>query len=71
MKSFIERIMNTTKHYNVLDFAMLKTSLISLGILLGAYFSKFFLCYTTVLWIIFTISYVFIMYKTFFKYMKQ
>ena len=67
MKKLINRVLDSTKNYNVFDFGILKITLISAGILLGAYFSKFFLSNIALVWIIFIISYVIIMYKTFKK----
>jgi len=67
MKKLINRALNSTKNYTVFDFGILKITLVSVGILLGAYFSKFFLSNILLVWIIFIISYVVIMYKTFKK----
>jgi small multidrug resistance family-3 protein len=68
MKKLIAKILDAAKKYNVWDYAWLKITLCSFGILLGAYFSRFFLKYILVIWGIFIISYVWIMYKTFIKY---
>ncbi len=70
MKNFIDRVMRSARKYTVWDFACLKMTLFSLGILLGAYFADFFLAYTSIIWPIFIVSYIWIMYKTFFKYMN-
>jgi len=67
LKKLINRALDSTKNYNVFDFGILKITLISAGILLGAYFSEFFLSNIALVWIIFIISYVIIMYKTFKK----
>jgi hypothetical protein len=67
MERFIQKILMATRNYSIMDFACLKITLISLGILLGAYFSKFFLNFTSFLWIVFIISYIWIMYRTFIK----
>ncbi len=67
MKNLVNKLLSTTKKYTVLDYSFLKITLISLGILIGTYFSNFFLNYTSLLWIIFLISYMFIIYRTFIK----
>ncbi len=70
MNKFIKRVLKATSKYTVMDFACLKITLVFLGILLGAYFSEFFLNHTVFLWIVFIISYVGIMYRTFIKHMN-
>ena len=60
MKNLVNKLLSTTKKYTVLDYSFLKITFISLGILIGTYFSNFFLNYTSLLWIIFLISYIFI-----------
>ena len=65
MRRYIEYAMGAARKYTVWDFAWLKVTLITLGILLGTYFADFFLHYTSVLWIIFAASYLFILYRTF------
>lgn len=67
MKNLINKALKSTRNYNIFDFGCLKISLMSFGILLGAYFSNFFLTNIILIWIIFIVSYVLIMYKTFFK----
>ncbi len=67
MEKFINKAINAGRSYSILDFALLKTSLISFGILLGAYFSQFFIGYISVVWIVFIVAYLLIMYKTFIK----
>lgn len=70
MRAFINRVLGATDKYTVWDFAFLKICLVSLGILLGVYFAKFFLTYTSILWIVFITTYLWIMYRTFFKHLK-
>ena len=70
MRTFIEGILKSTEKYNIFDFSSMKIGLISFGILIGAYFSDFFLQYTAILWIIFIASYIWIVYITFIKYKK-
>lgn len=70
MKNLINKLLSITKKYTVLDYGFLKITLISLGILIGTYFSNFFLNYTSLLWIIFLISCIFIIYRTFIKHRR-
>jgi uncharacterized membrane protein len=70
MKGFMDKAFHAGRKYTALDFAIFKLCLISLGILAGAYFAHFFLNLTTLLWIIFILSYIFVMYRTFVKYWK-
>jgi len=67
--AFIERVLSSIGRYTAWDFAFLKITLVSLGILLGTYFADFFLNYTVLLWVIFLGSYIWIMYRTFFKHL--
>jgi len=67
---FIQRIMKAAKKYTTIDFACLKIAVLSFGILLGGYFSAFFLDHTFFLWIVFLISFLWIMYRTFVRHMK-
>ncbi len=71
MKKLIGTVLGSTKQYTVWDFGLLKVCLVSIGILLGVYFSEFFLSYLSIVWVIFTASYIFIMYKTFVKYFRK
>jgi len=68
MGKLIAKLMDSAKKYNVWDYGWFKMTLCSFGILLGAYFSQFFLRYIYIIWILFIVSYVWIMYKTFIKY---
>lgn len=69
MKKFIQRALKAASKYTVMDFAFFKITLIFLGILLGAYFSEFFLSHTVFVWVVFIVSYIWIMYRTFVKHM--
>ena len=68
MKNLINKLLDAAKKYTVLDYSCLKITLVSLGILIGTYFSNFFSNYTSLLWIIFLISYIWIIYRTFIKH---
>ena len=60
----IQRLLKAARNFNAVDFACLKITLISFGILLGAYFAQFFLKYTIILWVIFIVSFLWILYRT-------
>lgn len=70
MKNFINNMLQRTKKYNLWDFSALKITLVAVGILFGAYFSKFFLDNIIIVWIIFVVTYLFIMFKTFIAYRR-
>jgi len=60
-----------TKNYTVLDYGCLKLALLSLGILLGCYFADFFRPYTTVLWIVYILTFAWICCRTFVNSTRQ
>lgn len=66
---YIDRLLNAARKYSVWDFGWFKVALFSLGILFGAYFYRFFMNYITVIWVIFVISFIWVGYKTFFRYL--
>lgn len=68
MKNLINKLLGAAKKYTVLDYSLLKLTLISLGILIGTYFSNFLSNHTLIIWIIFLVSYIGIMYRTFIKH---
>ena len=70
MKVLIQRTLKAARNFTLFDYAGFKTALICLGVLLGVYFSEFFLKYITWVWIIFILSYLWIMYRTFVKHMR-
>lgn len=70
MSAFIQRLLKVARKYTVMDYVFFKTTLVSFGILLGAYFSQFFLSHTSFIWIVFIVSYLWIMYRTFIKHMN-
>jgi len=70
MSEFIQRVLKAARKYTVMDYGCLKITLLSFGILLGAYFAQFFLSYTSFLWVVFIVSSLWIMYRTFIKHMN-
>ncbi|MEQ8201030.1 MAG: hypothetical protein ABRQ24_06390 [Syntrophomonadaceae bacterium] len=70
MGDFIERVRKAASKYTVMDFGCLKIAVLCAGILLGVYFPVFFSGYTTLLWIILILSWLWIMFRTFIKYIR-
>ncbi len=70
MDTLIKRSLRAARKFTLADFACLKMALLSLGILLDSYFSRFFYNYTSLLWIIFIVTYIWIMHRTFIKHMN-
>jgi len=65
MREFINKVLNSARNYSVWDFGLLKICMMSIGILLGAYFSNFFLSKILFVWIVCIVTLIYIMYKTF------
>lgn len=70
MKKFIDRSLIAARKYTIIDFAFLKITLFSAGVLVGTYYASFLLSYTLLLWGVFILSWLWIMYRTFFTYMR-
>jgi len=70
MSKFIQRLLKVARKYTVMDYVFFKITLVSFGILLGTYFAQFFLSFTSFLWVVFIVSYLWIMYRTFIKHMN-
>jgi len=70
MNGLIDRLMNAAKKFTVLDYGFFKITLLTAGVLLGTYFAPFFLGYTTLLWILFIVSFAWIGYRTFVTHMR-
>ena len=68
MKGFIDKALNAARSYDIWDYGCLKITLISCGIILGAYLVQFFIQYIIIVWAVFILSYIWVIYKTFFKY---
>lgn len=67
MKELIDKVLKSVTHFSIWDFGFMKIGLISFGALIGAYFSKFILSNILLIWLIFIVSYVYIIYITFLK----
>lgn len=70
MGNIVQRVMRSTSNYTVMDFGCLKIVVLCAGILLGSYYHEFFLGYTTLLGVVFVISFLWIMYRTFIKHLQ-
>jgi len=67
MRELINKVLNSARNYSVWDFGLLKICMMSIGILLGVYFSNFFLTNILFVWIVCIVTLIYIMYKTFKK----
>jgi len=67
MKNLIDKLMNKAKNFCILDYAVFKVTLLSAGILLGTYLSSFFLNTIWLVWIIFAVSYGYMLYICFIR----
>ena len=67
MKNLIEKLMDKVKRFSILDFAIFKITLLSAGVLLGTYFSSFFLSIIGLVWIVFAVSYGYMLYISFIR----
>ncbi len=61
MYNFFKNSLNSARKFTVVDFGIFKTYLVAVGILLGAYFSPFFLKYICAVWTVAIIGLVFIL----------
>lgn len=61
MNNFIKNLLNAARRFTATDFAVFKICLLSIGILLGSYFSCFFQNYVSVLWIVAVIAWLVLM----------
>ncbi len=69
MFNLIEKVMDAARKYTVVDYGFFKFLMITAGILIGAYFAQTILNYIWLVWIIFVISFIWIIYKQL-KYME-
>ncbi len=62
MSDYINGLLEKTQKFGLLDFAIFKVSLIFLGIILGIYLSDFFADYLGLVWVIFGLSFAYVLY---------
>ena len=70
MFDLIDQMVKAANRYTFWDYFFLKTTVLFFGILIGTYFSSFFIGHTLFLWAAFLVTYVYIIYRTFVKHMK-
>lgn len=70
MASFVKKLVDAAHRFTAFDFAVFKLTLLSAGILLGAYFSPFFLQNITVVWIVGGLCWVLLMLQVFTNYRR-
>lgn len=66
MKRTVNWMMSKAKSFSILDWAIFKTLLLSIGAMLGAYCSKFFKKLAPLMWLIIAIGYAYMIYRIFF-----
>ncbi len=69
--SFVENVLEAARNYNVVDYTLFKFCLLAIGVLLGVYFVAFWEQYLALVWLVAILTYIFIIYKTFFVYYKR
>lgn len=70
MITFFLKALNAARKYTLMDFGCLKIAVLSCGILLGAYFASFFMNIVGIVWVVFILSFLWIIYRTFVKLMN-
>ncbi len=61
MSNLIKNLVNAARRFSGMDFAIFKVCLLTIGILLGAYFSDFFTKYILEVWIIAIAAWIILM----------
>lgn len=64
MGNLIKNLIESAHHFTGADFAVFKICLLAIGILLGSYFSSFFLQYSVIIWIVAVITFVALVIQT-------
>ena len=67
MKNTIQKLMDKARNFSVLDYAIFKTVLLSMGILIGVYLSSYIMSVIWLVWIIFAVSYCYMIYICFIR----
>lgn len=70
MGNLIKNLIDAARRFSGFDFAALKLYVLSIGILLGTYFSCFFREYIVVIWILAVITFIILIVKVI-KYYKK
>ncbi|MDP4109387.1 MAG: hypothetical protein Q8878_05085 [Bacillota bacterium] len=67
IRRFVDFLMDKVSELSILDFALMKMALISFGVIIGAFFSKFFRKFQAIFWFFAIFSYIYLIYKIFFR----
>ena len=67
MKNLIQKLMDKARNFSALDFALFKITLLSAGILIGTYLSSFIMPVIWFVWVVFVISYLYMIYISFYR----
>lgn len=68
MANVFKKLVDAAHRFTAYDFTIFKLTLLSAGILLGAYFSRFFLENITIVWIVGLLCWVVLMWRLLGKY---
>ncbi len=71
MKKFFEELHGVLSYFGFLDIGMLKVCLASIGVLLGVYFFEFFDRFVVAVWVLFILSWLYIVVKVFGVYIHR
>ncbi|MFI3279363.1 MAG: hypothetical protein SNG49_03030 [Rikenellaceae bacterium] len=71
MKKFISKIHRSANKFTLLDFALFKIYLFSVGILFGAYFASFWLSNLSVVWIVAVVTCVYTLVRLWRGYFRE
>lgn len=69
-KSVVAKLLDAARRFSAFDFAAFKICLLAFGVLLGAYFSEFFLAHIVYVWVLAIIAWTIVMIQVFRKYGK-
>ncbi|MFI3281435.1 MAG: hypothetical protein R3Y44_05630 [Rikenellaceae bacterium] len=65
MKDFLMKLQRAANQFNMVDFAIFKIYIFSVGLLFGAYFAHFWLAYINIVWVVAIISCIFVLIQLF------
>ena len=63
-----DTVVNRSQHFDMLDWAIFKTCLVSLGVLIGSWFAKFFKRLAPLMMVVFVASWIYLFWRMFFDY---
>ncbi|WP_321519423.1 hypothetical protein [uncultured Bacteroides sp.] len=70
MSNLTTSLLKAAHQFSIVDFGAFKICLLSMGILLGTYFSNFFSANISIIWIIAIITWSFMLFQVI-KYMQK